>query len=362
MDPTGLASAHPVAVGSRRSGWWRAAPGRAALRLAGALALTIGLMSLLVIVLGANPVETFQALWQGAFGSPFNVGSTAIIAAILVLTALAFAVPYTSGLLNVGGEGQMYAGAIASAGVGLSLAPSTPTVVALLASVGGGVVAGALWAGIVGVLRAWASANEMITSLMLNFVAFALANYAVSVLWPVPGVGQQTQPVIPSARFPELWANTPLNTAVLLALVVAAGVWWILRRTQLGFKMRVAGLSEGAARQAGVSIRGVTTTTFLLAGGCAGAAGAISVLGVNGALYNGFSADYGFIGIAVALVARSSPILIVPAAVLFAALRVGSDNLFANAGISPSLGAVIVGALVITLLATRALRPTAGKG
>lgn len=362
MDSTGFAAAQPVAVGARQGASWKTGPLWTALRLAGALAATIGLMSALIVALGADPVETFQALWQGAFGSPFNVGSTAIVAAILVLTALAFAIPYTSGYLNVGGEGQMYVGAIASAGVGLSLAPTTSVVVALGASVGSGMVAGALWAGVVGLLRAWAGANEMIVSLMLNFVAFAFANYAVSVLWPVEGVGQQTQPVIEAARFPELWTNTPLNTAVLLAIAAAGVVWWIVRRTELGFKMRVTGLSEGAARQAGVGIRGVTATTFLLAGACAGAAGTVSVLGVNGALYNGFSADYGFLGIAVALVARSNAILIVPAAVLFAALRVGSDNLFANAGISPSLGSVIVGSLVITLLATHVLRPTAGKG
>lgn len=360
-DSTGLATASGPRMGFR-GGWWAAPPVRVAGGLALALAATAVLMSVLIVALGADPIATFEALWQGAFGSPFNVGSTAMVATILVLTALAFALPYTSGLLNVGGEGQMYVGAIASAGVGLSVPATTPGAVALLAAIGGGLVAGALWAGIVGLLRAWAGANEMITSLMLNFVAFALANFAVSVLWPVPGVGQQTQPVVPAARFPDLWTNTPLNTAIVLGVVAIVGVWWIVRRTRLGFEMRVAGLNEGAARQAGVGIRRVTVTTFLLAGACAGGAGAVSVLGINGALYNGFSAEYGFVGIAVALVARSSPVLIIPAAVLFAALRVGSDNLFANAGISPSLGNVIVGALVITLLATRVLRPTAGKG
>jgi simple sugar transport system permease protein len=325
-------------------------------RLAAAIAATVVLISILIVALDADPATTYEALWNGAFGSPFNTGSTFIVGTILVLTALAFALPYTAGLLNVGAEGQMYVGAIASAGVGISLAPSTPVLVAVPVSIAGGLVAGSLWAGIVGALRARAGANEMITSLMLNFVAFALANYAVSVLWPVKGVGQQTQPVIPNARFPELWTGTPLNTAVFVAVIAVAVIWWVMRRTRLGFEIRVTGLSEGAAKQAGIRIPRVTITTFLLAGACAGGAGAVSVLGVNGALYNGFSGSYGFIGIAVALIAKSNALLIVPAALLFAALRVGSDNLFAYAGISPSLGNVMIGSIVLTLMVTGVLR------
>ena len=342
--------------GARSRPWWRASVVRTLGRLVVALAATLVLISLVVVALDADPATTYEALWNGAFGSPFNTGSTFIVGTILVLTALAFALPYTAGLLNVGAEGQMYVGAIASAGVGISLAPATPIIVAVPVSIAGGLIAGSLWSGVVGVLRARAGANEMITSLMLNFVAFALANYAVSVLWPVEGVGQQTQPVIPNARFPELWTGTPLNTAVFVALIAVAVTWFVMRRTQLGFEIRVTGLSEAAAKLAGIRISRVTVTTFLLAGACAGAAGAVSVLGVNGALYNGFSGSYGFIGIAVALVAKSSAILIIPAALLFAALRVGSDNLFAYAGISPSLGNVMIGSIVLTLMITGILR------
>jgi simple sugar transport system permease protein len=223
------------------------------------------------------------------------------------------------------------------------------------------IAAGAVWAGIAGVLKAAAGANEVIVTLMLNFVGILLATYAITGIWP-QGVAAQTERVPGSAELPGLWPGTGLDLGFLLMLVAVALAWVVVGRTRAGFEIRAIGLNPSAARLNGMRVARVTVVTFLLAGAFAGLAGSIEVIGDNRALVTSFSANDGYVGIAVALVARLNPAWIVPSAVLFAGLQVGSQTLPATTGISTAVGQIVIATFIIALLATRVIRLRYAEG
>jgi len=313
--------------------------------LVGALVVT----GVVIAVLGASPIAAVRAIVSGSLGSTYNFGQTLSVTAPLALTGLAAAIPFSARLWNAGGEGQLYAGAIAGVLIALTAPPLPHVALAALALVGG-MVAGSLWASIAGILKAAFGANEIITTLMLNFIALLVADYVITGPWAAPAAST-TKNIPANATLPIIWSGTTVGTGALIALaaVVAANV--LMKNTTLGFGIRAVGAGGDAAKLAGFRIPTLTVSAFAAGGAFAGIAGAIAVLGVQYALVANISENYGFTGIAVALIARLNPLLIIPSAFFFAITSVGGNNLTATTGISPSASLIITAAFVIFLLA-----------
>ena len=327
-------------------------------RTLGAILATAVIFWILITALGASPGSAFNAMINGAFGGKFNFGQTIMIASLLCCTGIAAAIPFRAHLWNVGAEGQMWFGAFSTLAVAFALPEHTTPVLFATACVIAGMVGGALWGFIPGVLKATINANEVITSLMMTFVAIELGQWATDGIWP-QGASNQTRDVPVGALLPNIWPGTLVTLGAVLAVVAAAIAWVIMSRTRLGFEIRAIGLNANAARMNGMSISRVAIVTFMLGGAFAGLAGSIFILGINGALPAGFSlSNFGYLGVAVALVARLNPAWIVPSAVLFAALRVGSDGLQAQTGLSTTVGQILMATFVVLLLAFRLIRLT----
>lgn len=352
--PRGLAAA--VRAATLRDGG-----GLAALR-AGLLALvgTLIAVGLLIAALGTDPIDAYSTIVSGSLGASDRIGQTLTVAVPLALCGVAAAIPFTARLWNIGAEGQMHAGAFAAAAVGLTL-PAMPGPVLIPLILLGAVLAGAVWAAIAGALKAAVGANEVIVTLMLNFIAILLATYAITGIWPQE-ISPQTERLPDSAALPGVWPGTVVNAGLIVAVVAVALAWVLMRRTALGLQIRSIGFNPFASRLNGMDVPRLTVATFALAGLFAGLAGGVLVLGENLALVSNFSANYGYLGIAVALVARLSPGWILPSAVLFAALQVGSQSLPAATGISTAFGQIIIAAFVLALLGARVIRLRYAEG
>jgi simple sugar transport system permease protein len=303
-----------------------------------------------------------EAFWRGSIGTSSAFFSGTLVRAIpLTIVGVGIAVAFRAGVFNIGGEGQLLLGAVAASIVGLqwssALGPLT-LVVALLASC----VAGAVWAAIAAVLRARYGVLEVISTIMLNFVAANLVAYLVrGPLQEPTRVYPQTDSIDVAARLPRLWPETRLHAGILIAAAVSLGVWWFLTRTAAGFRVRVAGASPRAAVVTGrIDVSRVTMSALIGSGALAGLAGGIEVSGVTYALYENISPGFGFSAIAVAILARLNPLAILGTAFLFAALETGALGMQRDAGI-PSVFASVLEALVILLVVAfsgRIPRPT----
>lgn len=327
---------------------------RSLLRTLIALAATAAIFSALIAALGVNPLDAFSAFYEGAFGNKFNFGQTVMIASLLACTGLAASIPFSAHLWNVGGEGQLWAGATAAVAIALLLPDGVAGWQAITLAVAGAALAGAFWGFIPGILKATVNANEVITSLMLVFIGIILGNYAIATVFP--SSTNATESVALDRLLPNIWSNTLVTAGALLAAGAILVAIVLMAGTSLGFKIRAVGLNRNTARISGIRTGRVIVLAFAIGGAFAGIGGAIAVLGINRALVAGFSANFGFLGIAVALVARLKPWWIVPSALLFAAFRTGSNGLQAQTGISATVGEVLVTVLVVLLLAVGVIR------
>ncbi len=320
-------------------------------RILVAVLITAAVIAAMIAAMGVNPAAAGVAIVQGVIGTPFTIGQTISIAGVLVLMGLAMLIPFSARLFNVGGEGQLFIGAIGTVSVALTLGDTPVTIpLALLAGIGGGI----LWALIPGLMRALLGASEMIVSLLLNFVATLAATYVISSVFP-DTTGQATPMIDRAVRLPALWAPGGVNVGILIVIVVAVAAWVLITRTRTGFGIRAIGLNPDASVLAGFSPRSTTIATFVMGGACAGLAGAILVLGTAGQLNQGISSGYGFLGVVVALIAGARVAWVPLAALFIAALTVGSNRLQLAVDLPFSMGIVVVGVLVLTLLATRVI-------
>ena len=320
------------------------------------LILAFVLTAIILLAMGANPLNSFAAIAYGALGNAYNLSQTAMVMAPLMLTGLAAAIPFSARIWNIGGEGQLYAGAVASVLFALTFGNAPGPILAVL-SLLAGVLAGAAWGLIAAGLRVWRGANEVIVTLMLNFIALLLADYVITGPW-AQGQEPQTRNIPAGVGLASLWPGSFVNLSPVLAFIALVIAWLVMNRTALGFAVRAVGLNAKVARLSGFSISGITLAAFGMGGACAGLAGAILVVGVQHALVPGISPNYGYTGVAVALIARLNPLWILPSAALFAIINVGGNNLPAATGISTSASFVIEAAFVILLLALRVLRFT----
>ena len=309
---------------TRRSRW-RVLLGRAAIPL---LAIfTALLVSAGVLLLqGTNPIQAYLALGEGAFGSRTALIETLIKSAPFILAGLGIALAFRGGLFNIGVQGQLFMGSIFAVWVGYSV--ELPAVLHIPLALLAGMVGGGLWAAIPGYLKARNGAHEVITTIMLNFIASIVITWTISPAGPLRAprtVVPETLPVLESARLPILIPDSRLHAGVIVALIAAFAVYWLLWRTVSGFEIRTVGANPSAARYAGINVEYNIVLTMVLSGALAGLGGGIQVLGLEP--YNftiGFNVGLGFDSIAVAVLGGIHPFGVVLAALLFGAMDAGA--------------------------------------
>lgn len=296
-----------------------------------AVACALLLGALVIAVIGESPIETYRLLLGTAFSWPDGIGYTLFYATPLIFTGLAVAVAFRAGLLNIGAEGQLYVGAFAAAWVGITAPPLHAVVLVPLCALAA-IGAGAVWGGIPGLLKARFGSHEVINTIMLNFIAVALVSYFTQYHYRVPGDPiMQTAPIADAARLARLGAfipglpeRIPVNLTFLLALACCGLVYVFLWKTTWGYELRATGQNPAAAEYGGISVRRQMVLAMVMSGALAGMVGIHEVLGYRYRYYDGFSANYGFTGIAVALLGRSHPAGVVAAALLFAVIQRGA--------------------------------------
>jgi general nucleoside transport system permease protein len=364
-------------------------------RAARALAVPLGSVLLafvagavIVVATGGNPLLAYQALICGGFGlfcfggeqPALQVSNTLVFLTPLIMTGIAVALPFRAGLFNIGAEGQLVMGAIAATTVGIHLG-GWPAWLLLPLVLICGAIAGALWGGIVGVLKATTGAHEVVTTIMLNFIAQWFLRFLI-IGGPLQLVGgsSRSTPIAKSAQLATLLPHDNAviifglpssvfraHTGLFIALAAAALFAFLLWRTSLGYEIRAVGQSQRAARYAGISVRRTLILTMLLAGGFAGLAGAVQVAGVDHNLTDQYFTDStGFDAIAVALLGLNSAVGIILAAILFGALHGGGSVMQSDAGVSGNL-VYVLQALILFSIAANFLRsfklqlPTLGR-
>jgi general nucleoside transport system permease protein len=295
--------------------------------------------------------ETYWALLEGAFGSTDAIRSTLERAAPLTCAALGITLAFRVGLFNIGANGQLIAGATAAAYVGFTW--DLPPGLHLFAAVVAALMAGAIWGGVVGLLKAQTGAHEVIVTIMLNYVALQILRWLLTLEeFQLPGSNDPRSPVVDSdARFPEFLG---VHTGVYVALLAAIGVWWLLSRSTVGFEMRAVGANPDAARTAGISIAKAYILAMVFAGMLAGLAGAQQVNGHEDPLTDGIAGELGFDAITVALLGRATPSGTVLAALLFGALSSAGREMQAATGTPLDLTRVLQ-ALIVLFVAAPAL-------
>ncbi len=304
-----------------------------------------------LIGLGFDAPRATRALVGGSFGSWYAFGSGTLVRATpLILTGLAVALAFRAGVFNIGAEGQFLTGAAGATAIALG-ASRAPQWILLPGILLAGCVAGALWAWIAAELRARFRVLEVISTLMLNFVAAYLVSYLVrGPLQEPTHIYPQTESFVVAAQLPRFGSSTRLHAGFAIACVACAICWWVLRYTAAGFRVRVSGANPDAARSAGqIDVRRVTTRAFIASGALAGLAGAIEVSGVTYALYENISPGFGYTAIAVALLARLNALAVVATGILFGALEAGATAMQRDAGV-PSVVVSVVEASVILIL------------
>ena len=296
--------------------------------------------------------SSYAALVRGSVGSPSAIGTTLVRAAPLICAGLGVTLAFRAGLFNIGAQGQLIVGALVAGYIGFSW--DLPAGIHLLVALVAGIAGGAAWGAIAGVLKARTGAHEVITTIMLNYLGTALLLYCLSkeaFQRPDSDNPQSPRP-LDSATFPEI-GN--LHLGVLVAFLAAGLVWWILDRSRLGFELRAVGANADASRTAGMNVPHVYTVAMIIAGGLAGLAATMNVLGHQDSLSPTMAGTIGFDAITVALLGRATPLGTVLAGLLFGALSVGGVAMQASAASTPKELTEVLQALIVLFVAAPAL-------
>jgi simple sugar transport system permease protein len=313
-------------------------------------AFTVG--AVLLLLLNVNPFTAYAALIEGAFGSTYSITQSLVKATPLLLVALGICIAFRASVINVGGEGQIILGALMATWFSLQFR-TWPGWLLIPATIIMGFMAGAAWGFVPGILKARLGVNEILTTIMMNFIALQLMNLLLrGPLMDPSGVTAGTF-LAQSERLPvQVWLarlipQTPLHTGFILAVVLAFVVYIFLWRTTIGYRIRAVGLNQNAARYAGIPVPFNQALSLTLAGGFAGLAGVVEVLGVHHRLLEGITSGYGFTGIVAALFGGLHPLGAIPASYLFGSLLVGADKMQRAVQVPSALVDTIMGLVVM---------------
>jgi simple sugar transport system permease protein len=317
-----------------------------------AVLLALAAASALIIAVGGAPLAVYHLLLSGTWGNGYGIGQVLFKTTPLIFTGLSVALALRAGLFNIGAEGQLTMGAFLTALVGAHAA-SLPAIVAVPLALLAGLAGGALVGAIAGALKAWRGAHEVINTIMLNFIVRAVMVGLGAHLFEREQI--HTAPIAASARLPRLSAwlaalhGSAANASLLLALAVALVIWWLLERTRTGYRLRAVGASPDAAATSGISVPRVQFGALTLSGALAGLVGANFVLGYKYYYEDGFSGGMGYMGIAVAVLGRATPLGVVLAALLFGTLSQG--GLAVNAVVPKEIVDVLTAVIILAVAA-----------
>lgn len=301
--------------------------------------------------------KAYKALFVGSVGSPRAISETLFAATPLILAGLAVAVGFQAGLFNIGVNGQMHIGGMVALWVGFSV--SLPAIIHIPLAIAAAIMGGAIWGGISGVLKARTGAHEVITTIMLNFVALFMVDYLLKTsVFQAPGRNDPiSQKVNASAQFPTLIGDFRLQIGFFFSLAAVAFVWWLMYRSTIGFEFRAVGYNPHGGRYAGMSVAWIYLGVMAVSGGLAGIAGTNQILGLEP--YRGisnFAGTVGFDAIALALLGRSHPVGVLFAGILFGALRAGGREMQGAAGVPIDLVLVLQALIIVMIAAPRLVR------
>ena len=306
---------------------------------------------IIIAALGASPADAMQYLWKGAFGNVRNLGTTFSRATPLIFTTLCACFAYRGGVFNLGGEGQFIIGSILACYIATQ-APFTGAFAIILCAVAGA-IGGGLWAAIAGLLKVYRGQNEMIITIMLNYVATLLMG-VVYTNWLRDGSVPQTM-AVPDETQLSSFLGLRATIAFPIAVVVGIVIFYFLFYTSSGFQLRAVGLNMTAAKVNGFNVKRYLFMSFVVSGAIAGLGGALELLGTQLRLINGFGAGYGFDGVAMALIASLHPIAGIVVAIFFAALRVGSTTMQTATGVPTSVSDIIQALVIVFTVAGMAM-------
>lgn len=323
------------------------------------LAFIVGAAVLLAT--GHSPIDAYSAMLRGAFGDIFGIGQTFTQATPIIFTALAFLFAFRCGLFNIGAEGQLIVGALAAALVGISFG-GLPAFVHIPIALLAGALAGGLWGFIPAILKTKLGAHEVITTMMLSYVATYLTSYMVNYPFKAPGWVAQTVPIATSAQLPHILEPTQLSASIFLAVGLAGLTYYTLQRTTLGYEVRATGLNPTAAENGGINVHREMILALAISGAIAGLGGAGEVLGVHRRFIDGFSPGYGWDGLAVALVGGLHPVGVLLAAVLFGALRSGGMTMTRVTGVPLDIVTILQALVILFVTAPMLIRYLLRRG
>jgi simple sugar transport system permease protein len=329
------------------------------------VALLLG--AVMMLALGANPISGYKALITGAFDGSYALGATAVEAAPLLLVAVGICVAFRANVFNIGGEGQLAMGGLASSATALAL-PHLPSIALIPLVLLAGAAGGAAWGAIPGAFKAYFNVNEILSTIMLNLVAVQVMNWLLA--GPMVDKTQNsTYGLIPETRLlpksswlPILVPNTQLHLGVPIAVVVAVGVWVLIYRTSFGFRVQAVGLSRDASRYAGMPVKRTMTLAMTISGAMCGLGGALLVFGsishrmVTDGSLTGFTGSDGFNGIVVALFGALNPLWSIISAFLFGGLIVGGNALQVATGVPADMVTALEGLVVIFVVSLEYMR------
>jgi len=328
----------------------------------GAALLAFVLGSIMILALGENPFSGIAAIFDGAFGTGDRLAATAVRATPLLLVGAGITIAFRASVINIGGEGQIIAGALLSTVVALVF-PDVPKPILLPMVIIAGMIGGGIWGAIPGALKAFASVNEILSTIMLNIVAVQLMNYLLRgpMIDPIEVSGSripQTERLSDNAAMPTLIEGTRLHLGVIIAVIAAVLVYIILWRTPLGFRLRAVGHNPDAARAAGISVERNIVTALAMSGALSGLAGVMLVFGseslrmVTDGGAAGFTGSAGFNGIVAALFGGLHPLWTVPSSFLFGALLTGATQLQRVLQIPAALAVALNGLIVLFVVSS----------
>jgi len=318
-----------------------------------AIILALLVSAVLIIAAGANPIDAYIALAEGAFGSGLALANTAVRATPLLLGGLGFAFAHKAGLVNIGIEGQMYAGAAAATAIGIIPLP-VPIWLHLIIAVMAGFLGGVVWGAIPGYLRAYRGISEIVVTLMLNYIAILLISWLVTEPGPLADQDAffpMSPAILPGAQLPQLAKGTSLHGGIIVGLVIAVILFLVLRYSPFGFRTRMVGANPESTRYAGVRVPRQILLVMLLSSGLGGLAGASEVLGLKLRLFDSFVGGVGYEAIAVALLANNNPLGVILTAFFFGALKAGASKMQIVAGIETSIILITQALAVVFIIA-----------
>jgi ABC-type uncharacterized transport system permease subunit len=333
-------------------------PGLGELVLSGVrplLGILLGLLAgaVLITLSGANPLDAYAAMLEGAIGSPQSIANVLVRASPLLLAGVGVAIGIKAALWNIGAEGYMYLGAIGAAAVGIAPLPVPPIVHITIAFLAAMVLAG-IWGLVPAYLRAYRGINEVVTTIMMNYVAIFFASWMVHEPQPMAEPGSffpMSRMLAPTARLPILMKGTSLHPGFIIGIAACILFYLAIRFTPFGFRTRMVGVNPEAARYAGVNVKRQILFVLLIGAVMGGVAGAFEIMGLKMRLYMDFVAGVGYEGVAVALLAGGNPLGVIASALFFSALKAGGATMSIRTGVGAPMTVVIEALCVLFVIA-----------